>query len=130
MKIRVINFLIASIAILAFSTSAYAGCTTNQVSGVWETAFSDGNSCRFKINAKGNIVASASICFDPSAGAIAPESGTLVVGKNCLAEGSFVVMGVTTELAIQISTDRSIGAGRYLLPASGDKGSVVMVRVP
>ena len=130
MKIRVINFLIASIAILAFSTSAYAGSTKPQVSGIWEVVFSDGNSCRLKLNIKGKVVTSASVCFNPDLGAAPPDSGSLPVAKDCLAEGNIVIQGVTTELAIQISTDRSIGAGRYLQPASGDKGSVVMVRVP
>ena len=130
MKIRVINFLIASIAILAFSTSAYAGCTKPQVSGIWEAVFSDGNSCRLKLNSKGVIVTNASVCFNPGLGAAAPDSGSLPVKGSCLAEGNIVIQGVTTELAIQFATDRNTAAGRYLDPVTGEKGSVVMIRVP
>ena len=130
MKNQAIKAFIAAVAILAFSSSAYAGCTKAQVSGVWEVAFSDGNSCRLRLNRSGNVVTSASVCFDPSAGAAAPDSGTLSVKGSCFAEGNIVVQGVTIELYIQIATDRSIGAGRYLIPVTTDKGSVVMVRVP
>ncbi len=130
MKMRVINFLLVSIAILAWSSSVYAGCTKAQVSGIWETAFSNGNSCRLKLNSKGVIVTKASVCFDPSQGAAAPDSGSLPVKGSCLAEGNIVIQGVTTELAIQFATDRNTAAGRYLDPVTGEKGSVVMIRVP
>ena len=130
MKMRVINFLLVSIAILAWSSSVYAGCTKAQVSGLWEVAFSDGNSCRLKLNNVGKVITGSSVCFDPNAGAAAPDSGKLPVKGSCFAEGHIVIQCVTIELYIQIATDRSIGAGRYLIPVTTDKGSVVMVRVP
>lgn len=130
MKSRLTNFLITSIAMLAWSASAYAGCTKSQVSGVWEAVFSDGNSCRIKLNGTGKIAAGQSVCFDPNAGAVAPDSGKLPVDSDCLAEGNIVVQGVKIELAIQFSSDRGTGAGRYLITATADKGSLVMIRVP
>ena len=130
MKTRYTSALVTATAILMASSAAYAGCTGAQISGVWEAAFSDGNSCRFKINANGNIAAAKSVCFDPSAGSIAPDSGSLVVSGNCLAEGSFTVLGATIELAIQFATDRNTGGGRYLYQVGGEKGNVIMIRVP
>ena len=130
MNKRVINFLIASIAILAFSTSAYAGCTKAQVSGLWEVAFSDGNSCRLKLNNVGKIITGSSVCFDPTLGAAPPDSGTLPVKGNCLADGQVVIQGVIITLAIQFATDRNTGGGRYFIEATSAKGSVIMIRVP
>ena len=127
---RVINFLLASIAILAFSANAYAGCTKAQISGTWEVAFSNGNSCRIKLNSLGKVVASASDCFDPFRGVAGVDSGKLPVKSNCLAEGNIVVEGIKTKLAIQFAADRSTGGGRYLLADMSAKGSVIMIRLP
>jgi len=130
MKNRANRLLTTFVAVLVWSSSAYAGCTKAQISGTWETAFSSGNSCRLKLNAKGDIVTKNSVCFDPNLGAAAPDSGKLPAKSTCLANGNIVVQGVKIQLFVQIATDRSVAAGRYLVPSSGEKGSVVMVRVP
>jgi hypothetical protein len=127
---RLINAFITAIAILAFSSSAFAGCTKAQVSGTWEAVFSNGNSCKLRLNTRGGIVTGSSVCFDPDLGATAPDSGSLPVRKDCLAEGEIVVQGVVIELAIQFSADHGTGAGRYREPVSLAKGSLVMIRVP
>ena len=130
MKSRLINAFLATIAILAFSSSAYAGCSKAQVSGIWEVAFSDGNSCRLKLNNVGKIITGSSVCFDPTLGAAPPDSGTLPVKGNCLADGQIVIQGVIITLAIQFATDRNTGGGRYFIEATSAKGSVIMIRVP
>ena len=115
---------------LGWNSASYAGCSPPQVSGVWEVAFSDGNSCRLKIQSNGSINAGASICYDPDRGAAEPDSGKLKVKANCFAEGELVLGGVTIELPVQFSNDRTTAAGRYRVSADGSKGSVVMIRVP
>ena len=130
MKSRISRLLTTFAAMLVWSSSAYAGCTESQTSGTWETAFSSGNSCVLKLNTKGEIVTGKSECFDPNLGAAAPDSGKLPVKSTCSATGYVVVQGVKIRLFVQIATDRSVAAGRYLVPSSGEKGSVVMVRLP
>ena len=115
---------------LGFSSGSYAGCTPPQVSGIWEVAFSDGNSCRLKLNNNGTINAGGSVCFDPDRGAGAPDSGQLKVKGNCFAEGELVLQGVSVELPVQFSNDRTTAAGRYRISVDGSKGSVVLIRVP
>lgn len=115
---------------LGFSSAGFAACTPPQVSGIWEVTFSDGNSCRVKMRQNGNIDAAASVCFDPDQGATAPDSGQLKVKGNCFAEGELVVQGVSIELPVQFSNDRTTAAGRYRVSLNGAKGSVVMIRVP
>lgn len=126
------KLLLASITGLAmgFAAPGYAGCTAPQVSGVWETAFSDGNSCRLKINNNGTINAAGSVCFDPDRGSAKPDSGQMKVKANCFAEGELVLGGIAIELPVQFSHDRSTAAGRFRVSADGSKGSVVLVRVP
>jgi len=115
---------------LGWSTASYAGCTPAQMTGFWEVAFSDGNSCRLKLVLGGDIVLEKSICYDPDRGTSGLDSGTIKVDANCFAEGVVVIGGVTVELPVQFSSDRSIAAGRFRVPADGSKGSVVMIRVP
>ena len=117
-------------AALVFSSASYAGCTPPQVSGVWEVAFSDGNSCRLVLRPNGTINADDSVCFDPDRGTGAPDSGQLKVKGNCFAEGEIVLGGISVELPVQFSNDRTTGAGRYRVSADGTKGSVVLIRVP
>jgi hypothetical protein len=115
---------------LIWSSASYAGCTAAQISGTWEMAFSDGNSCRVRLKHNGEIQVEDSVCFDPDRGAAAPDSGTLRVNGVCFAEGGIVIGGVAIELPVQFSNDRTTGAGRYRVSADGSKGSVVLIRVP
>jgi len=117
-------------ATLGLSSAGYAGCTPAQMTGIWEAAFSNGNSCRFKLSGNGTIDADKSICYDPDRGTAAVESGTLKVKGDCFAEGEIVIGALRLELPIQFSSDRGTGAGRFRIPLDGSKGSVVMVRVP
>jgi len=104
---------------LGWSSLTYAGCTPAQMTGFWEAAFSDGNSCRFKLTSKGTIDVEKSVCYDPDRGTTDFDSGIeLVIG------------GVTVELPVQFSSDRGTAAGRFRVPADASKGSVVMIRVP
>ena len=121
--------LVCSIT-LGWSSVVYAGCTPAQITGIWELAFSDGNSCRLKLNAGGNIVLEKSICYDPDRGTAEIDSGTIKVDGHCFAEGVVVIGGVTVELPVQFSSDRGTAAGRFRVPANGSKGSAVMIRVP
>ena len=115
---------------LCWSSVSFAGCTPSQVSGIWEAAFSDGNSCRIKIKNNGTIDTGQSVCYDPDRGTADFDSGTVKVAGNCFAEGEVVVGGVTIELPVQFSNDRTTAAGRFRFPDDGTKGSVVMIRVP
>jgi hypothetical protein len=115
---------------LGWSSVSYAGCTPAQMTGFWEAAFSDGNSCRFKLNGNGTIDIGKSVCYDPDRGTAGFDSGTVKVSGNCFAEGEVVIGGVTVELPVQFSSDRGTGAGRFRVPVNGSKGSVVMIRVP
>jgi len=126
------KILLASVVglTLGWNSASFAGCTPAQVSGVWEMAFSDGNSCRLKIQGNGSINAGASVCFDPDRGSSELDSGNLKVKANCFAEGEIVVEGFAIELPVQFSNDRTTAAGRYRISADGSKGMVVLVRVP
>ncbi len=114
---------------VGFSSASFAACTSAQVSGTWEVAFSDGNSCRLKLNNNGSISADKSVCYDPTRGTTVPDSGNLKVQGNCFAEGEIVIGGAVIELPVQFSNDRTTAAGRYLAPDQ-TKGSVVLIRVP
>jgi hypothetical protein len=100
------------------------------MTGFWEAAFSDGNSCRFKLTSKGTIDVEKSVCYDPDRGTTDFDSGIVKVTGNCFAEGELVIGGVTVELPVQFSSDRGTAAGRFRVPADASKGSVVMIRVP
>ena len=126
------NFYFVSIFTVAFgsSTIAYAGCSSAQVSGIWETAFSDGNSCRIRLKGNGDVDVARSVCFDPNRGTSDIDSGEIRVKENCFADGEIIIGGFTIELPVQFSHDRSTAAGRFRVTADGSKGSVVMIRVP
>ena len=128
-KIKTLLTLVGGIA-LAWSPVSYAGCTPAQMTGFWEAAFSDGNSCRFKLSGNGKIDIEKSVCYDPDRGTAGFDSGTIKVSGNCFAEGEVVIGGVTVELPVQFSSDRGTAAGRFRVPADGSKGSVVVIRVP
>lgn len=124
--------IMASVVGLALScgSTAYAACQQPQVAGVWEAAFSDGNSCRLVVKTNGTFNVNASVCYDPDRGAGAPDSGHLKIDRNCFSEGEIVLQGTVVELPVQFSSDRAMAAGRFRVTANGFKGSVVMVRVP
>ena len=126
---KVFLALIISIG-LGWSSVVFARCTSAQMTGFWEAAFSDGNSCRLKLILGGKIDVENSICYDPDRGTAGVDSGTMAVNANCFSEGEIVIGGVTVELPVQFSADRSTAAGRYRIPADGSKGLVVMVREP
>ena len=137
MKMRVINFLLVSIAILAWSSSAYAGCTNAQFAGTWDVVFADGNSCRLVLNEAGDVLIagdrSQSVCFDPFRGVAEPDSGTVAVGSDCLANFSLIVEGATIEMLGRIANPRNIGAGGFLVFVPGvpnpvAKGAFTMIR--
>ena len=115
---------------LGMSSTTHAGCVKNQITGIWETFFSDGNSCKLKINGRGEVIASASLCYDPDRGVTQPDSGSLVIEENCAALGILVIEGVTVELGAQFAVDRSTAGGVYVIPDFGAKGSFSMVRLP
>lgn len=117
-------------ASLGWHSVSQAGCTPAQLTGIWEAAFSDGNSCRLQLVLGGNLDVEKSICYDPNRGTASVDSGTIRVNGKCFAEGEVVIGGVTVELPVQFSQDRGMAAGRFRIPADGSKGSVVMVRVP
>ncbi len=131
MKIRH-NIVLASLVglTLAWTSASHAGCSPAQVSGIWEMAFSDGNSCRIKLKSNGVIKAEASVCFDPDRGAAAPDSGNLKIKGNCFAEGEIVIQGEAIALPVQFSNDRTTAGGTYRYSSDGTKGMVVMIRVP
>ena len=122
--------LVIFLVSFTWSSSSYAGCVKNQITGIWETFFSDGNACKLKINGKGEVVAAASLCFDPDRGVTIPDSGALVIAENCSALGDVVINGVRIELGAQFAVDRSSAAGVYYVPVDGAKGSFSMVRLP
>ena len=130
MKLPNIAVLSALIIAGAWSSLSYAGCSAPQMTGIWEVALSDGNSCRIKLKSNGSVDAGDSVCYDPDRGTAGFDSGKIKVQNNCFAEGEVIVGGVTIELPVQFASDRSIAAGRFRVPADGSKGSVVMVRVP
>jgi len=131
MKIKK-RIVLATLAATAFGWSAmsHAACSPAQVTGVWETAFSDGNSCRIRLKSNGSVNTADSICYDPDRGTSAIDSGTIKIAGNCFAEGELVIGGVSVELPVQFSNDRTTAAGRFRLSDDGAKGSVVMIRVP
>ena len=130
MKNRMIKLLTVLVAVVAWSSSAYAACGKAEFVGTWDVTFADGNSCLLVLDSKGDIVASESICFDPFRGSTAPDSGTYSVGWDCSVSAMLVVEGNTIELAGQFAPrGRDTGAGRYVVPAYFLKGAFTMIRV-
>ena len=72
---------------MIWCTGASAACLQPQVTGIWEAAFSDGNSCRLRVMPNGNVSAADSVCYDPDRGSTTPESGRLKVKADCSSEG-------------------------------------------
>ena len=95
MKNQISKLLATFVAVLAWSSSAYAGCNNAEFVGTWEVAFSDGNSCRLLLNRQGEVDANESICFDPFRGAAAPDSGTYAVASDCSVSVNVVIGGST-----------------------------------
>jgi hypothetical protein len=125
-----ISLFLLLMTIIGWSSISSAGCLAAQTAGVWEAAFSDGNSCRLKLKNNGSVDTQKSVCFDPDRGTTDIDSGEIKVAANCFSEGNIVLSGTAIELPVQFSHDRSMAAGRFRVPANGSKGSVVMIRVP
>jgi len=137
MKNRINKFLATFIAVLAWSSSAYAGCNNAQFAGTWDVVFTDGNSCKLVVNQAGDVLIagdrSQSVCYDPFRGVTEPDSGTVSVGSDCLANISLGVEGVTLEMLGRIANPRNIGAGGFLIFVPGVdnpvvKGAFTMIR--
>jgi hypothetical protein len=137
MKNRINRLLATFLTVLAWSSSAYAGCTNTQFAGTWDVVFADGNSCRLVLDNDGDVLISGdrnqSVCFDPFRGVTEPDSGTVVVGSDCVANFSLSVEGVTIEMLGRIANPRTIGAGGFLIFVPGvpdpvAKGAFTMVR--
>lgn len=137
MKHRINKLLATFLAVLVWSSSAYAGCTNAQFAGTWDVVFTDGNSCKVVVDRAGEVLIagdrSQSVCFDPFRGVTEPDSGTVSVGSDCLANISLVVEGVTVEMLGRIASPRNIGAGGFLIFVPGvdnpvAKGAFTMIR--
>jgi len=137
MKNRINKILATFIAVLVWSSSAWAGCTNAQFAGTWDVVFNDGNSCKLVVNDGGDLLIagdrSQSVCFDPFRGVTEPDAGTVSVGSDCLANISLVVEGVTVEMLGRIANPRTIGAGGFLIFVPGipdpvAKGAFTMIR--
>jgi len=132
MKIQTRSVAAFIVLLLGWGTSAYAGCTNAQFAGTWDVAFSDGNVCSLVIDADGNVLTnpdrSLSTCFDPFRGETAPDSGTVEITSDCLANFDLWVEGAEIQMGGRIAKTRDIGAGIYVIPAYAMKGSFNMVR--
>ena len=137
MRNRINKLLATFIAVLVWSSSAYAGCNNAQFAGTWDVVFNDGNSCKLVLNMDGDVLIagdrSQSVCYDPFRGVTEPDAGTVSVGSDCLANISLVVEGVTIEMLGRIANPRNIGAGGYLVFFPGyeqpvAKGAFTMIR--
>ncbi len=137
MKRRITSFLTIFVAVLAWSSSAYAACTNEQFAGTWDVVFSDGNSCRLVLNVEGEVLTnpdrSLSTCFDPFAGETAPDSGAYFVASDCSASFSLLVEGLDVSMFGRIAQTRDIVAGFFvvMLPAAPffEKGAFTMIRM-
>jgi hypothetical protein len=129
MKNRINKLLATFLAVLVWSSSAYAGCTNAQFAGTWDVVFTDGNSCKVVVDRTGEVLIAGdrtqSVCFDPFRGVTEPDSGTVSVGSDCLANISLVVEGVTVEMLGRIASPRNIGAGGFLIFVHHDTRGVV-----
>jgi len=129
MKNRLNILLITLVSVLAWGSSAYAGCTNAQFAGTWDVTFSDGNSCTFLVDKQGDVIADESICNDPFRGTTAPDSGSFAVAEGCSFEAGIVVEGIPIELAGYISRGRDTGAGSFVLRDFFLKGGITLVRL-
>ena len=132
MKIQKGSLAAFFVLLLGWGTTAYAGCTNEQFAGTWDVAFSDGNVCNLIIDSEGNVLTSSdnslSTCFDPFRGTTAPDSGSVAVADECLANIVLVVEGAEIQMGARIAKTRDIGAGIYVIPIVPVKGSFTMIR--
>ena len=137
MRNRINKLMATFVAVLVWSSSAYAGCTNAQFAGTWDVVFNDGNSCKLVLDGNGDLLIagdrSQSVCYDPFRGVTEPDAGTVAVGSDCLANISLIVEGVTIEMLGRIANPRNIGAGGYLVFVPGlqtpvAKGAFTMIR--
>lgn len=136
MKNRMNRLLATFVAVLAWSSSAYAGCTNAQFAGTWGVVFADGNTCRLILNRDGEVLTepgrTLSTCFDPFRGETAPDSGTVVVASDCSAIFKLRVEGLEIDMYGRIAQTRDIVAGFHIVILSDDpwveKGAFTMIR--
>jgi hypothetical protein len=135
MKGRFIKLCAALLALLAWSSSVYAGCTNAQIAGSWDVVFSDGNSCRLVLDTEGAVLIdglSLSICFDPFRGTTAPDEGAYAVAPDCSITFDVKVEGANLQMFGRLTAARKFGAGFYVLfvpEVFADKGSFNLMRV-
>ena len=133
MKSRITSFLATLVAVLAWSSSAYAGCTNEEFAGTWDFVFSDGNACSLVFNEEGEVLiagdSSLSICLDPFRGVTEPDSGMIAVGSDCSVDFDLLVEDIEIDLFGRIAQSHDIGAGFFVMGAFGVKGSFTMIEV-
>ena len=136
MKNRMNKLLATIVAVLAWSSSAYAGCTNEQFAGTWGVVFADGNSCKLVLDKEGDVLIagdrSQSVCFDPFRGVTEPDLGTVAVASDCSAIINLEVEGLKIEMYGRIAKTRDIVAGFHIVFLSDDpwveKGAFTMIR--
>ena len=104
MKSRPIILLTILVAMVAWSSSAYAGCADARFSGTWEVVFSDGKSCSLVLNREGEVLTdpdrSPSTCLGPFRGETAPDSGTHAETDECDVEFNLLVEGIELQMYV------------------------------
>jgi hypothetical protein len=136
MKNRINKLLATFVAVLVWSSSAYAGCTNAQFAGTWHVVFADGNTCKLVLNMDGDVLIagdrSQSVCFDPFRGVTEPDAGTVAVASDCSAIIELDVEGLEIDMYGRIAKTRDIIAGFHIvfLPADPwvQKGAFTMIR--
>lgn len=134
---RRISFLATFVALLAWGSTVYAGCSNKQFAGSWDVVFADGNSCRLVLDDEGSVLIdsdrSLSTCFDPFRGVTTPDSGTYAVEKDCSFSFELIVEGANVDLYGRLTPPQQIGAGFYVLTFNRqfpiDKGSFSILPV-
>lgn len=133
MRIRKIGSMTAFVLLVGWGSSAYAGCSNNQLAGSWDVVFSDGNSCRLVLDDEGDVLIaedrSESTCFDPFRGVTTPDSGTYTVDQKCEFSFALVVEGLNVSLFGRLTPNQQIGSGFYVITSGQfpvDKGSFTM----
>jgi hypothetical protein len=132
------KLLATCLAVLVWSSSAYAGCTNAQFAGTWHVVFGDGNTCKLVLNMDGDVLIagdgsrSQSVCFDPFRGVTEPDAGTVVVASDCSAVIEIDVEGLEIDMYGRIAQTRDIIAGFHIVIMPADpwvqKGAFTMIR--
>jgi hypothetical protein len=132
------KLLATCLAVLVWSSSAYAGCTNAQFAGTWHVVFGDGNTCKLVLNMDGDVLIagdgsrSQSVCFDPFRGVTEPDAGTVAVASDCSAVIEIDVEGLEIDMYGRIAQTRDIIAGFHIVIMPADpwvqKGAFTMIR--